>query len=305
MTWQIIVILKMAGGSILAPLVFKLLGDAPTRERIGRITIQYAWASLLALMATLWIAGMDFQIDWKIAIVGALMPAGVFFQWRAYAWSLSRGVLFKAVSDILPFVLSAVMLGEWRVFSGNIPLFIGVGLASLGTALLFTNDIRAKKRREYKIPHDPKKWRAFYWNALASGLIFGLAYYLENYWAKTGVSVPVFLHSWYWAAFAGSIVLFAITRALPRTTMTAMSPGREQLLVALAGLAIFANLGLAFVAFQLVEQVVVLPVFAVADIILPAVVGMIVFGEWKEVRRTEWIYYAFALIGTLLIAVAR
>ena len=52
MTWQVAVLLKMLGGSMLAPYAFRLLGNAAPRERVYRITVQFAWAAVFALCIT-------------------------------------------------------------------------------------------------------------------------------------------------------------------------------------------------------------------------------------------------------------
>jgi len=302
MTWQLAVLLKMLGGSVLAPFAFRLLGNAAPRERVYRITLQFAWAAVFALViAATMHAALPSARYLQVAFVGALMPLAVFFQWRAYAWSLSRGAIFMALMNIIPLVMSAVLLSEWRVFLGNTALVAGFAVAVLGVSLHLYKDIRDKRKNE-KIETLPL---AFYGNALAFKLIFGLAMFLENYWAKTGIETPEFLTSWYVGAFAGSLVFLLATRHLPRSQMPAMPFGKEQLLIVLAAAGIVSNLGLTFFSFQMVEQTVAMPIFAVGDIVGPMLVGMLVFGEWKSIRGMGWIYLSLGLAGAVTMALAR
>ena len=80
MTWELAVFLKIVGGYVLAPIVFRLLGNVPTRERVYRIMLQYAWAALFAFCVAL-VAGFTLSpAAWPIFGIGLIMPLTVYFQ---------------------------------------------------------------------------------------------------------------------------------------------------------------------------------------------------------------------------------
>lgn len=301
MSWQIVALLKILAGSLLAPFAFRLLGGVSLRERVYRITLQYVGAAALALLIALWFGGLSFAGEWwKITVVGTLVPFGVLFQWRAYALSLSRSAVFIAFSNIIPLALSAALLDEWRVFSGNGPLVGGLLLALLGLTLNARHEVlegrQAEKRAAMPL--------TFCGNALAFTLVLGFAAFLLNYWAKTGVGAAQFLFAWYFGALAGSIVLFLSTGSLPRLSAQRI-PAKEYVLIALAAFSIVVSMGLEFVSFQRVEQTVVLPIYALGDIIGPALLGLIVFHEWRRSLGLGFLYISLGLLGAVLMSVAR
>ncbi len=300
MTWELAVVLKILGGSVLAPVVFRLLGDVAPRERIYRIMLQYAWTILFALgVATVWgfIPSHDL---WPIAAIGVLMPFAVFFQWRAMAISPSRTGIFMEGTSFIPLLLSAVLLGEWRAFEGNSQLLLGFVLVFVGVVLHARADIVNRRKKE----EATSPTMGFLRNAVGFMLIFAIATFLENFWAKTGIQTPGFLVAWYVGAFVGSVVLFAATRHLPRVATSQLQVGKEQLLIFLAAVSIICSLGLQFVAFTLVEQTVALPIMSVGGVIGPVLVGMLVFKEWKKFEGREWVYLGLGFVGALTMALS-
>lgn len=300
MTWELAVALRILGGSLLGPIVFKLLGQVDPRERFYRIFLQYAWTvAFVACVALFWGFIPSLEL-WPIFAIGALMPIGVFFQWKAMAMSPSRTGIFSEASSIVPLFLSAVFLGEWTVFTGNAGLVAGFVLVLVGVALHAYSDITNKRRGETATAMP----LAFYGNALGFAFVFAFATFLENYWAKAGIRTPEFLVAWYLGAFLGSIVLLAVTRHLPRSTQRAMPIKREQILIFLGAVSIILSLGLQFTAFTLVQQTVALPIIAVGGIIGPALVGMLVFKEWKSIKGWAWLYFGISFVGALIMAFA-
>lgn len=300
MTWELAMVLKIFGGSILAPIVFRLLGNVPPRERIYRIMLQYAWTVLFAAgVALVW--GFTPSHDlWPIATIGMLMPLAVFFQWRAMAISPSRTGIFMEGTSIIPFLMSAMLLGEWKAFEGNNQLIFGFMLVGISVALYARTDIDNKR----KFKETPAPAEGFLRNAIGFMLIFAVATFLENYWAKTGIRTPDFLVAWYAGAFTGSVILFMATQHLPKSTIAQLQTKKEQVLIFLAALSIIFSLGLQFVTFTLVEQTVALPIISVGNIIGPTLVGMFIFNEWKTIRGLGWLNIGLGFVGALIMALS-
>ncbi len=298
MTWELAVTLKILGGSILAPLVFRFLGDVPPRERIYRIMLQYAWTVVFAVGVMIVLGFTSSRDLWPIAVIGALMPFAVFFQWRAMAISPSRTGIFMEGTSIIPLLMSAILLGEWKAFEGNGQLLFGFILVLVSVALHARMDIRNKG----KVGEASSPTTGFLRNAVGFMLIFAVATFLENYWAKTGIQTPEFLVTWYVGAFAGSVILFAATRYLPRSTTPQLQTKKEQVLIFLAAVSIIFSLGLQFVAFTLVEQTVALPIMSVGGVIGPVLVGMLIFHEWKMIKGWGWLDIGLGFVGALIMA---
>lgn len=299
MTWQLIALLHVVASGVVAPLVFAHLGENGPCERSRRVMHMYAWCAGFALVGLLFADSLTFSPDvWQIAIVGLLMPAGVFFQWRAIAWSPSRSAVFKGFVSVIALILSAVVLGEWMVLADNALLIVGFILAALSVVLFVRRDAALQREKE-KMSSVPL---AFYANAGAATMIFGLAVFLENYWAKTGVPPAEFLAGWYVAAFVGSVLLFLATRG---NNESAARRQPHQHLVLLAAAAVFASLALAFASFRLVEQTVVLPIYAIGDIVGYVLIGVVALREWKRIKGIGWAYLAGGIAGAIMIALAR
>ena len=239
MSWEIAVALKIFGGSVLAPIVFRLLGDVPPRERIYRIMLQYAWTILFAMaVALIWGFAPSSDLG-PIVAIGALMPFAVFFQWRAMAISPSRTGIFMEGTGIIPLLMSAILLDEWKVLGENQPLLLGFALVLISVVLHTFADIARKQEKGKQI----SPTAGFLRNSVSFMLIFSVATFLQNYWAKTSIHTSEFLVAWYVGASAGSIILFMATRHLPRsTTSTQMSFKKENFLIFLAGVSIVALL---------------------------------------------------------------
>lgn len=300
MTWELATLLKIFGGSILAPIVFRILGNVPPRERIYRIMLQYAWTILFAVgVALVWGFTPSYDLL-PIVTIGMMMPLAVFFQWRAMAISPSRTGIFMEGTSIIPLLMSAILLGEWKAFEGNGQLIFGFTLVCISVALHAHTNIGNKR----KIEETPMPAEGFLKNAMGFMLIFAVATFLENYWAKTGINTPDFLVAWYAGAFTGSVILFMTTRHLPQFPIVRLQTKKEQILIFLAALSIIFSLGLQFVTFTLVEQTVALPVISVGNIIGPTLVGMFIFNEWKTIRGRGWLDIGFGFVGALIMALS-
>lgn len=303
MPWEIVVLLKILAGSVLTPFAVRLLGASDMRERVESILLQFILAASLALVAISMIGGPLPSLEhWQIALIGAFMPVGVFFQWKVYSWSMSRGVIFGALVSVIPLLLSGIVLGEWGVFIGKSLLLVGFGLTVLGIVLRLRQDTEAKRREEGsgKVP------LALYWYGLAFVPIFGIGSFLQNFWTKGGIEPLQFMSAWYLGASISALTLFALTRHLQKAgNRETMLPAKKYGLIALAGGSIFLNTWFSLLLFAEVEQTVVLPLFAIGDIIGPLVLGLFVFGERKSLSFTGWLYLGCGVVGAALIMIGR
>ena len=200
--------------------------------------------------------------------------------------------------SIIPLLLSGLLLGEWRALN-NAMLTLGFLLAVFGIGLHI--------RREYLNARQTEAqgllsiW--FYPNALAFTIIFGIGTYLENVWAKSSIPPPDFLASWYIGTCVGALAMFIASRKLPHVKRN-MGSVRELALSALAGTSIVVSLWFAFISFGMVEQTIVLPVYAVADIVGYVLVGIVIFREWRTLKG-NLVNLALGILGALLIVLSR
>ena len=300
MTWQLAVLFKVLAGSLVAPFVFYLLGKVGPRERIAHVAFMFTWAFGFAIA----IAGIPTEFPptlWPITLVGALVVVGVYFQLRAVALSPSLSAIFVSLTSLIPLFMSGFQLGEWNALADT-TLLGGVVLAISGIALWIYQDVHERRRKGEPdvVP------RSFWFHGTAFAVVLGIAIYLQNVWAKGGVSPDNFVFAWYGGTLLGAGVLFLVSRTFPRGEKRMGTP-KEVILTGIAGLVIVTSMWFQYMSFALVAQTLVMPIYAVGDVVGYAAVGIVVgviTQKWATIRGLKGLALAMGLAGAIIIALA-
>ena len=132
--------------------------------------------------------------------------------------------------------------------------------------------------------------------------VWGISLFSLRYFAVNGVSITSFLPPWYGgAALAGILLYAALEDKGTRSSLKGMS-GKDIVLSLALGACILAALWLAYAAFQIAPLVVAQPIFLVAEMIFPALIGLIGFSEGKTYDRFGWACFGLGAVGVCLIA---
>jgi hypothetical protein len=291
--WQLTVLASILSGSFIASIFFHELGKSGPRERARNLVFQYAWMLGVSICAWFLLGGEQAfpESVYVIALSGGIVTVGTYFQWRAFAISTSMSALIPALTSAIAFALSGLILNEWQELAEPMRL-AGICLVTLGLTLYFMH----RRRTAHGIPI------SFLWQALPAIIVFGVTTFLMNIWAQSNVTLGVFLLAWYGGAFFGSCILFTLLR-LRAKEKAAPLRGRVMLLVLGSALSGIAATGLAFVSFEMAGQTLTLPLYAVGGIVGPALVGFLLFKEWRQIAGIQWIYLIIAFAGACMIAI--
>jgi len=197
--------------------------------------------------------------------------------------SLSKTSLFTQLDDIIAVLLGYLVLHETKFL--NITLVFGVigcfGAVSLLISAKFSDNIPMIK------------YIGIY------SVIWGVASFLDRYFAITGISFSEFLVSWYGGSFLGiSFFLFKQGRLVIK------APKNEISLVAgLSVLAWFSRL-FEYWGANLAPITVFQPIYLVTEAVFPTLIGLYIFHESKTITSKEKIAIVLGLASIIAISVS-
>jgi len=266
--------------------------DRRTERFLHQFVFAFGIAALVALIAG------DVRVNAAFAIVAAIgfiAAGGTYLAWKAIALSQSRNALFTFWDDAIAMGLSVWILREGQFISPVIG--IGIGLSFLSLLLFVRFSWRQKDAKEKRsVP------LRFYGYVLTYSISWGVAVFGQRYWSFHDMPVQTFVLAWYVGTLIAALLIYLLytdpgddQRA--RTPFTAKDIGAHFFLALL----IYVSLVLASFAYR-APVVVVQPVFLVAEMIIPALMGLYVFHERKQFAPEEWAYFAIGFAGALLVA---
>lgn len=264
----------------------------------GRRTERFLWQFVFTFaFAALW-AVVEWNAQrfdaWFLAFVGVgfVGAFGTFYQWRALAISQTRNALFTFWDDIVAMSLAVVLLGEESFLTT--PVGIGIGLSFFGLFLFIRHAwMKKKSGAEAAVP------LRFYGYIAIYSVMWGVAYFGERYWAFREFPVSGFLLAWYTGTLLLALCMFLFYKDAASEEQD-LSPidAKGLVYVFVLAVAIFATMALTIVAYK-APQVIVQPIFFVSEMVIPSVLGVLL---WREkLDGKEWFYFAVALIGALMV----
>lgn len=289
MNWKLLVAAWVLFQYGVVQVTIKKIG-AVEGSRTRKLVWQYFFAALLAL-ATAVVAG-QLKLTWSVMIVvviGAANAFGCYCHWRAYDISMARTAMLSNLDDLLALGLGYALLGELGLL--NPVLIAGVGV-SIVSAIVFA-----------KIKYSSKGTSSGHlmgWVLGYSG-IWGIAMFSMRYFSLQGLNILTFVVAWYVGAWIGAI----FTRFVIMGSKEAGQPLTHTQLakVCLLAVAIWVSLMSAYWMRKLVPITVIQPIQLVAEMSIPVVIAMILFGEARNISRKEVFVIVGGLIGVVLIAI--
>lgn len=259
-------------------------------SRTRKLVWQYFFAASLALI-TAAVAG-QLRLSWPamtVAIIGAANAFGCYCHWRAYDISMARTAMQSNLDDLIAIGLGYAMLGELRVLTPILTAGVAISVIS---AVAFSKT----KRLDDKL-----SGRLIYW-VLSYSLIWGVALFSMRYFSvKEALSMPIFIAAWYVGSWLGALLIrFVIMgqneAGLPLTHM-------QRAKVFILTVFIWTSLMLAYWMREFIPITIIQPAQLVAEMIIPAIIALVFFGEARNMSRKQILVIIGGLTGVALIAI--
>lgn len=292
MSWELLVCVAFLYQYGLVQIAIKKIGAAEG-SRTRKLVWQYFFAALLALIT----AAIDRQIhlSWSFAIVAVIGAANAFAcycHWRAYDISMSRTAMLSNLDDLTAIGLGYAVLGELRVLT---PILTAGIVLSIISATVFARVKCRDKSNDGRSADRLAVW------VLGYTMIWGVAMFSMRFFSLQGLNILTYVVAWYFGAWLGALfmrfVLMGRDEAGPPLTHV------QKAKVSFLAVGIWTSLMLAYLMRTLVPITVVQPIQLVAEMSVPAIIGLTIFGEGRSMSRQEIVMIVLGLVGISLITI--
>lgn len=267
--------------------------------RLERFLLQFVLTAILAVVVSIVVSDVPANSQLGIvAVIGFIAASGTFFKWKAISISQSKDALFTFWDDIIAMMLGVLILREGQFLTPSIGF--GIALSFLAVLLFIRHDWRRKKSEgkadTSRVPLVFYGYVGFY------SICWGVAVFGQRYFSFQDMPVSAFLLGWYGGTLIAATLLF-LFHPEGRNRPIAPVAGKGLVLVVSLAVCIFISLGLASMAYRM-PVITVQPIFLVAELIFPALIGLYIFHERKHLDPWEWSYFGVGTVGALLIGLS-
>ena len=292
MSWKLLVCVAFLYQYGLVQIAIKKIGAAEG-SRTRKLVWQYFFAASLAII-TAAIAG-QIHLSWSfviVAVIGAANAFACYCHWRAYDISMSRTAMLSNLDDLTAIGLGYALLDELRVLT---PILTAGIILSVISATVFARIKRNKLNGGGNSKDHFAAWVFGY------TVIWGIAMFSMRFFSVQGMHILTYVVAWYSGAWLGALFTrFVIMgRDEAGSPLTHIQQGK----VLLLAVGIWTSLMLAYLMRTLVPITVVQPIQLVAEMSVPTLIGLTIFGEARSMSRREMAIITAGLIGVSLIAV--
>ncbi len=298
MSWQAIVALRLVVAYVIAQPLVKLMTrpESGAASRTQKFLLQFLLC--LAGVSVFVVVSGGVVCDWRSRTMfafGLVNALAAFCQWKSIAHSLSKNSLFTSFDDIVAIGLSYFILHEANLVNG----WVYLGIAFSFSAFLLFAVIEWRGRKSgVAVDRTPI---SFFVCVLIYSVIWGLAGFLMRYFGGIHeMPAASFLASWYAGTTVGAIAIFLLGVEVDEKASAPLTRRDIGTTMVLACSTLGA-LALAYRASSLAPQTVVQPIYLVAEMILPTLIGLSFFKEKKDLGLVGWCSFALGMIGGLLI----
>lgn len=279
------ILLYIIVGSGLAAYVGKRVADKEQRTEL--FLWQYVFTFIIAVLFAF--ATGESVLDASFAnvvLIGFVAGGGTFFAWKAIRVSQSRNALHSFWSTIIAMTLSFFILHEGQFIT--LPIGIGIVMSVVaGLGCMW----RSHQRESL----------SFYGYVAAYSGAWGLAMFGQRFWSFHGMPIPTFLLGWYTGTLIAAFVFFIFCTNFSKDRQnTAPLRLKDIVLVFVLAVLTILSLGLASVSYRL-PQMIVLPIFFIAGMVLPALIGLFVFHEREQLALVDWLLFGLGAFGALIV----
>lgn len=296
MTWHVPVVLSLIFSYTITSYLQKKNADLPSRPR--RLAWQFFFCAVMAGLAAL-VTGSPLPFTsvslLAIGAIGLVNAFGAYCQWRATAISLSKRALFTYWDDLIAMGLGYALLAEAKFLTPG----LGLGILVATVAVVALPHVRSGKTEEDELAR--QQWRELIGWVVRYSVIWGAVPLAMRYFALKEVSIPSFLAAWYSGAWIGALgirLMSSTEEAGPKLAW------RDLRLVAALSCAIGLALSFKYWAYGLAPIAVLQPIYQVGEMVIPTIVGLVIFKETKQLTRIEKLLFVLGIEGGLMIALS-
>ena len=298
-TWYVPVFLNI----VLAYGVFRYIqkNAVGLYSRTTRFFVQFLFAFLIATAFGIFQGTLTVTATTALIFgLGAINGFAAFCQWKAIHISLSKNSLFTFWDDIIAMSLAYFFLNEGAFL--NLGVSAGIILSFCAIILFLVHAYRKSDDEKSAVG------LMFFVYIGIYSVVLGCATFLMRYWALNRIPAGQFLFGWYGGALMTATLLLLFYRekdsgkTIAFRNLTLRQKSTLLLWSGALGTGIIYSLGLHYWAFQLAPLIVLQPIFLVAEMIIPALMGLFLFSEHKNLSWPEWIYFGISATGGLLVA---
>ena len=301
--WQQTVFLRVAIANGVASILIKTVASSLSRTK--KLVLQFFTCFLLSLV----FGAISTDIDSRqfngffllVVGMGLINSGACYCQWQATDLNVTKTALFTQGDDVLSMILAYFILNESKVIT--LSWNLGIVLVLIAAILFVTAPIAIPKETDEKnkalLQEQGRKNNRAIWKwVMGYNLGWGLTSFMFRVLSLNGLSIFYFLPAWYGSSFIGSLfILFLGSKeeASGKLTLKDIYP------VLLLSLVVFISLGLTYQAFALAEVLKVRPIFQMGQVMIPLLIGLYVFNEFKDFTKQGKLAMTIGLIGTLII----
>lgn len=275
-----------------------------TKKIVGgnRRTERFLWQfAFTFIIAGIWVLiSGDVVVNaafWNVMLIGFIAGSGTFFSWKAIHLSQSRNALFTFWDDIIAMSLAFFVLHEGRFITAPIGIGIALSFVALFGFIWYARCQKSEKEGLKPLP------LIFYSYVGTYSIAWGLAVFGQRYWAFNDMPVSTFLFGWYVGALVAAALVFLVYKdASEDQRSTALLGPKDIAATFVLAMLILSSLGLASVSYRL-PQMIVQPIYLVAEMIIPSLIGLFIFHERKHFARFEWLFFGLGAIGALMVGI--
>jgi hypothetical protein len=287
-SWEILFLLQIPI-SVVCTILIKIIASKSSRAR--SLALQYFFLFLFSVCYVAYTGGLAFdRAFWILASLGFLNACACYAQWRAFDINLSKASLFNIADDLIAIALSMVLLQEYHYITSPIALGITLSFISI-IGLLY-------KRSDSATSHNSAK-TLFWWITIYSVTWGGIDFAIRFFSGLEGLPTSEFLAAFYGGSFVGALVLrYTIDKAEVGAVMSWSDRGGVLILAA----GIWTSLFVTYLLYGMVPIPILQPILQSSQLIIPLLIGLIIFRERHDLKRGEWFAIALGVIGGLVIA---
>ncbi|MFH0857160.1 MAG: hypothetical protein V1848_00220 [Candidatus Magasanikbacteria bacterium] len=288
MRWEVLVFLACCYQYGLVQVLVKKIG-ATEGSRTRKLVWQFFFAAIFAL-TTAMIAGR-LELTWSVLVIsaiGVLNAFGCYCHWRAYDISMSRTAMLSNLDDLFAIGLAYAVLGELDVL--NPMLIAGIAVSFICATIFAT-----MKHSAGGAPSAQHIW----W-VLGYSSVWGFAFFAMRFFSVKGMHILTFVVAWYVGAWIGALITRFVIMGKKESSIPLTLPQKGKLLF--LALMVWTSLMVSYWMRELVPITVIQPIQLVAEMFIPSVIGLIFFGEARNMSRWEIFVIASSLIGIVLVS---
>lgn len=296
MTWYVPVVLSLVFSYTIMPFLLKKNANLPSRTR--RLVWQFFFCAVMACLVALMTGSpLPFTSASLLAIgaIGCVNAFGAYCQWRALAISLSKTSLFTYWDDLIAMGLGYALLAETKFLTPG----LGLGIVVATIAVVALPYMRRANTAQDQLAR--QQWREMIGWVARYSVIWGAVPLAMRYFGLKSVVIPSFVAAWYSGALIGALGIRLLGSAQEAGVKLAW---RDLRLVLALSCAIGMALSLKYWAYGLAPITVLQPIYQVGEMIMPTIVGLVIFREHKTLARPEKLLFALGLTGGLMIALS-